>query len=1220
MSALTAGSKSARGIRLGSTLAAFAFALLLLAGPAQGSKGVVQIWGSAATGATPPGYHTSDGLGACLPSDPIDCIYSAGGVAVNDTTGDVYITDRINSRVDRFSEDGEFERTWGWDVDPSDPSVEFEICVAPGPCKWGLQGSGPGQFNLPENIAIDQSNGDVYVSSRNGTSKFDRDGNFIRSQSAGGALAVKPFSNSLLVAGGGISWLDSSGNPLANFGFDFPGYPASSVGADAAGNIYAGPVQDATGKYPVLKLSSGGAPLGQFAPDALNGQAPGILAVDPVNDRVYVSRFDRPVKDTTAPGNARTQIAEFDTSGNLLDLHATGMIEPWGIAVNSSTGRIYSVTAAHLYVIDTVADPPVPVIDSIDSITDSGATLTGTVDPRGSSFSTGYHWEYRKQGTQSWTSIPDTDTDVGNGTDAQPAGPQPISGLEPNTTYEVRLLATRQGGAGSGIDTDSFKTLALPPTVTARSAYPVGDTTAQLRGVVHPRKSDTTYFFEYGPDEDYGQTTPVQNAGAGNVDVPAYATVRDLDPETTYHFRLVADNGVGDPVEGDDLELRTQSTAAMAWPRRGTELVTPPDTGSQNPSSILSRHGDRAVWATLTGAPGAPAGNAGAFLAERTLDTPTGWRSHSLLPPIGEMIGNGESIYVGIRASDDFSRVAFLAPDGPDVVFVRIEADGTQTVLGSMPAWPVIRNTGDVTADANLDHVFLRISHYDMVPAGSATTGALVYDIGSGSPRLVSRMPDNSVPKCGVVDGFGFDVGSGFMGGAYDWFSSAHGPNVPFRLYFETAGENCTTPGDQNDVVQLYMRDDKGTPSEADDESTLVSGPVVDGPDDGGYFLRTNEAGDQVVYWSTSRLTEEDTNSTRDLYKWTKGEGNECMTCIVPDANVISDRGYERSVLVSPDLSRMYFRSKSQLIPGKGIAGSENNVYVLRDLPEGREIGYVGQGSTSQEDTEISENGEVIIFRSDAAGVTPDRTGGFEQYYRYDDADGNTECISCPPPGEPAGAVTGIDLGGFAQVSINQLADPQLMDEAGDTFVFSSSVRYVPEDVNGTIDVYEWRRDGRLRLVTDGVTRFPNGPAAPALQGISASGDNIMYSVGAKLTGWEIESTRQVFMAKEGGGFPPPDPPTEPCLEDACQGPLVPAPPLLSAGSKRLNGQGNFSPEKSARKPRRACGQSKVKRRSRCVSKRKLAARACKKRKGKAKRRCVNRKVKQLGRKGRSAK
>src|ERR1700685_3423228 len=83
------------------------------------------------------------------------------GVAVNDATGNVYVADTGNDRIDEFEPDGAFVRAWGWGVAGG---RKFETCTTE--CQKGLSGSAPGEFVSPAFIAVDNSGsaGDVYVS------------------------------------------------------------------------------------------------------------------------------------------------------------------------------------------------------------------------------------------------------------------------------------------------------------------------------------------------------------------------------------------------------------------------------------------------------------------------------------------------------------------------------------------------------------------------------------------------------------------------------------------------------------------------------------------------------------------------------------------------------------------------------------------------------------------------------------------------------------------------------------------------------------------------------------------------------------------------------------------------------------------------------------------------------------------------------------------------
>ena len=80
------------------------------------------------------------------------------GVAT-DRSGDVYVTDDNNERIDEFSAAGAFMKAYGWGV--SDGASQFETCTTT--CQAGIQGGGAGQLFIPWGVATDRS-GDVYVS------------------------------------------------------------------------------------------------------------------------------------------------------------------------------------------------------------------------------------------------------------------------------------------------------------------------------------------------------------------------------------------------------------------------------------------------------------------------------------------------------------------------------------------------------------------------------------------------------------------------------------------------------------------------------------------------------------------------------------------------------------------------------------------------------------------------------------------------------------------------------------------------------------------------------------------------------------------------------------------------------------------------------------------------------------------------------------------------
>jgi hypothetical protein len=92
-------------------------------------------------------------------------------VAVDPNTGDVYVADIENHRVEKFMPTGVFVSMFGWDVNETKVKqagatrAEKNICAAASKdvCTRGVAGARPGQLSAPVSITVDPVTGDVYV-------------------------------------------------------------------------------------------------------------------------------------------------------------------------------------------------------------------------------------------------------------------------------------------------------------------------------------------------------------------------------------------------------------------------------------------------------------------------------------------------------------------------------------------------------------------------------------------------------------------------------------------------------------------------------------------------------------------------------------------------------------------------------------------------------------------------------------------------------------------------------------------------------------------------------------------------------------------------------------------------------------------------------------------------------------------------------------------------
>jgi hypothetical protein len=99
--------------------------------------------------------------------------------------------------------------------------------------------------------------------------------------------------------------------------------------------------------------------------------------------------------------------------------------------------------------------------------------------------------------------------------------------------------------------TSSAESASTPPTATTGHAFQLSTTSVRVNGVVNPQGQATTYYFEYGSGTGYGLQTSAASVGAGAGSVAVHATLGDLTPNGSYHFRLVAKSSAG-TTDGSD--------------------------------------------------------------------------------------------------------------------------------------------------------------------------------------------------------------------------------------------------------------------------------------------------------------------------------------------------------------------------------------------------------------------------------------------------------------------------------------------------------------------------------------------------------------------------------------------------------------------------------------------------------------------------------------------
>ncbi len=226
----------------------------------------------------------------------------------------------------------------------------------------------------------------------------------------------------------------------------------------------------------------------------------------------------------------------------------------------------------------TVQSPSTPkaVTDPQSEVTQTTATLNGTVHPEGTATSYYFAWGTTSAMTEK---IPLTPQSVGADF-AEHAVSAPLTNLQPGTEYHFKLVATYgTNEKAEGLER-VFTTLppAVSPTATTGKAT-AHETEAMLEGIVNPGWDTTKYLFEYGTTATYGQLSESKSLAAGGSAQTVTLAVTKLIPSTTYHYRLFAENGQGHK-EGMDGTFTTTSPPVKEPTKEPAKETTPSPTPS----------------------------------------------------------------------------------------------------------------------------------------------------------------------------------------------------------------------------------------------------------------------------------------------------------------------------------------------------------------------------------------------------------------------------------------------------------------------------------------------------------------------------------------------------------------------------------------------------------------------------------------------------------------
>jgi hypothetical protein len=245
------------------------------------------------------------------------------------------------------------------------------------------------------------------------------------------------------------------------------------------------------------------------------------------------------------------------------------------LACTNAGGTVYGADAVF-----NILAAPVATTGDVTDVTNTSATLGGSVDPNGSE--TVCHFDY---GTNDSYGTSTVDVSAGAGSSNVPASAG-IDGLTDSTDYHFRLACTNSVGTTYGDDA-AFATAAIPvqvaPEVTSGAATNVTGSSATLGGGVNPNGAATTCHFEYGTDATYGFVSADADAGAGTTPVNVSNDLSGLIA-TTYHFRLVCANAGGTSTGADSTFVVQAPPAVTTGPAASVTATSATLSGTVNPN------------------------------------------------------------------------------------------------------------------------------------------------------------------------------------------------------------------------------------------------------------------------------------------------------------------------------------------------------------------------------------------------------------------------------------------------------------------------------------------------------------------------------------------------------------------------------------------------------------------------------------------------------------
>jgi hypothetical protein len=960
------------------------------------------------------------------------------------------------------------------------------------------------------------------------------------------------------------------------------------------------------------------------------------VTVDPVSGHVYAAEGNTVGHYDASDAFSATQVDQVSTGG---------FVE--GAAVRGSNTNLYlSREGTSNVQVYRAQVAPTVTTGSATSVGASAATLNGTVNPDGVAL-TECKFEYGPT-TSYGQSAPCAEDlgSIGSGTSPVPVHAD-ITGLNVGSEYHFRLVAANAEASGQGAD-ETF--LTAGPQIKDSFAEGITTDEALLKAKINPQGEATTYRFEWGTTNAYGNSSPEGGVGSDSADHVVIFGLEGLTPGTSYHWRVVATNQSG-TATGPDRIFTTYSpfvadtdcpNQLLRWGASGSlpdcrayEMVSPVDKGGENiiapferqtvPTAAqfrLSSPGGDKITYTSKGAFGdslsREEGNQ--YISTRT---PGGWTTHGINAPKGPTVDGAQF------TSKDLNPLRFrgFTPDLSSawIENYRVEPLALGAVPGSVNFYR--RDNTNDTYEAISTIEPLEESFFDFKLQGYTGDGRTVIfksrgvltpdsDPGAGDYQIY-KFSEGELELISVLPGGAASPGNNLVGteiryeldnvatrgATLDRAVSEDGSRV-FWTASPQVGEGVGTEGRPG---KIYVR--------IDGETTVpVSESVTSEPSE---FWTASDDGSKALF-SYDVDASGGPEGERKLYVF--DVDTETPTLIAGEVFGVAG--------AADDLSRFYFDSREALDDG-AVAG-QRNLYLHqggenRFIATLEEDALVTSHSPFHRASRVTPDGKGLAFMSSKSLTGYDNTDAVTgkpvpEVFLYDAEADELLCASCNPSGaRPVGKEMvpwhgmaddyreGFPSNEFAAAwiptwewSLNELHP---LSEDGNRLFFNSFDALLPHDTNGEQDVYQWEAPGTgsckvgapgyspqnggcVSLISTGQDFSARAIERPVFVDASADGSTVFFRTASSIHP-EDPGLIDIYAARVGGGFPPPAEPAG-CEGESCQAPPA-APNDPTPASASFRGAGNLKPRPRSRRCQKGKRRARRNGAVRCVNRKRTA-------------------------------